>query len=177
VKRAVACAEEIVVELLDAGFVRHRWVGKRARAGRLRRILALVAVDQVEPLGLGVVRLEVAVGDGPGWGDAAVVLDLLEVALAQAEQDPAVDLGVAANEVVGVRAERDPVLVIPPFGGDIALVVEDLARVPVLALARQVAAALEQQDLLARRCESVGERPAARAGADDYEVVVVHRFG
>ena len=102
------------------------------------------------------------------------MLDLLEIALAQAEQDPAVDLGVAADEVLGVRSERDPVLVVPAFGRDVALAVEHLLRVPVLALAREVAAALEKQDVLARRREPVRERAAAGAGADDDHVVVVH---
>ena len=58
------------------------------------------AVDEVELLGLGVVGLEVGVGDRPRRRDAAVVADLAEVALAQAEQDRAVDLGVAADEVL-----------------------------------------------------------------------------
>ena len=103
------------------------------------------------------------------------MLDLVEVALAQAEQDPRVDLGVAADEVLGVRAERDAALVVPAFGGDVSLAAEHLLGLPVLGLAREVAAALEQQDLLARRREPVRERAAAGAGADDDHVVVLHR--
>ena len=151
------------MQLLDPRLVRDGGVGERARARRLGRVLAGLAVDEVEPLGLGVVGLEIGVGDRPGGGDAAVVLDLLEVALAKAEQDAAVDLGVAADEVLGVRAERDAVLVIPALGGDVPLAAEDLLGVPVLGLAREVAAALEQEDLLARRREAVRERAAARA--------------
>jgi hypothetical protein len=54
------------------------------------------------------------------------VLHLLEVALAEAQQGPAVDLGVAADEVLGVRAERDAVLVVPALGGDVSFAPEDL---------------------------------------------------
>src|SRR5438874_1274453 len=107
-------------------------------------------MDEVQSLGLGVVRLEIGIGDRPGWGDAAVMLDLLEVALAKTQQDAGVDLSVAADEVLGVRAKRDAVLVIPAFGGDVSLAAEDRLGVPVLELAGQVAAALEQQDPLAR---------------------------
>jgi hypothetical protein len=45
-------------------------------------------VDEIEALGLGVVGLEVGVGNGPRRGSTAVVLDLVEVALAKAEEAP-----------------------------------------------------------------------------------------
>ena len=59
-------ADEVVVQLLDAGLVRHRGVGEGARAIRLGRVLTCLAVDEVQLLGLGVVRLEVVVRDRPG---------------------------------------------------------------------------------------------------------------
>jgi hypothetical protein len=77
------------------------------------------------------------------------VLDLVEVALAKAEEHPAIDLGIAADEVLRVRTERDAMLVIPALGGDVSLAAEDLRGVPVLAFARQVTAPLEEQDSLA----------------------------
>src|SRR5206468_6248496 len=45
-------------------------------------------------------------------------------------------------------------------------------RAPVLLRAAQVVAALQEQDSLARRGQRVGQRPAARARADDDRVVV-----
>src|SRR4051794_15031214 len=147
------------------------WPGARRFGG----VLAGLAVDEVEPLGLRVVGLEVGIGDGPGGRDAAVVLHLLEVALAEPQQGPAVDLGVAADDVLGVRAERGAVLVVPALVGDVSLAQEDLSGVPVVELAWEVAAALEQQDPLARRGEAVRERATARAAADDDHVVVIHR--
>ena len=97
-------------ELLDARLVRDGRVRERARAPRLGRVLAALPVHEVEPLGLGVVGLEVGVGERPGGRDAAVVADLVEVALAQAEQDRAVELRVAADEVllVGLELARRP---------------------------------------------------------------------
>jgi len=115
-------------------------------------------VDEVESLGLGVVRLEIGVGDRPGGGDAAVVLDLVEVAFTKAQQDAGVDLGVAADEVLGVRAKRDAVLVIPALGCHIPLAAEDLLSLPVLALPRKVAPRSSRRIFLpdgARRCASV----------------------
>ena len=104
-----------------------------------------------------------------------MVLHLLEVAFAKAQQDAGVDLGVAADEVLGVRAKRDAVLVVPVLGRHVPLAAEDLFGLPVLELPREVATALEQEDLLAGRREAVRERAAARAAADDDHVVVLHR--
>src|SRR3954465_4567509 len=91
-----------------------------------------------------------------------------------AEERSTVDLRVAADEVLGVRTERDPALVIPALGRDVSLTSEHLPGVPVLGLAREVSAALEQEDVLARRREAVRERAAAGARADDDHVVVLH---
>ena len=76
VERMVAGPLEVVGELLDPRLVRHRRIRERPGAPRLGRILAGLAVDQVQPLGLGVVGLEVVVGDRPRRRDAAVVADL-----------------------------------------------------------------------------------------------------
>ena len=103
--------------------------------------------------------------------------DRAEVLLAEPEQDRPVDLRVAPDEVLRVRLEGGAVLVVPGLARDVAVLQEHLARVPVLGLAGEVAAALEQQDALARRSEPVSERASSRAGADDDHVVVVgHGF-
>ena len=101
VERAVAGALEVVVELLDARLVRDGGVRERARsAGGSVGSSPRLPVHEVELLGLGVVGLEVGVGDRPRRRDAAVVADLAEVALAQAEEDRAVELRVAADVVL-----------------------------------------------------------------------------
>ena len=65
VKRLVVRPDQVVVELLDTRLVGDGWIRVRARARRLGRVLAGLAVDEVEPLGLGVVGLEIGIGDGP----------------------------------------------------------------------------------------------------------------
>jgi len=63
-----------------------------------------------------------------------------------------------------VRAGKElvAVLVVPRLLDVVAVLDLDRVRVPVLLLARHVAAALEQQDALPGRREPVGERPPAR---------------
>jgi hypothetical protein len=126
VERMMAGPDEVVVQLLDARLVRDGRVGERPRRRRLRRVLAALAVDEVQPFGLGVVGLEVVVGQRPGGRDARVVADLVEVALAQAEEDRAVELGVAADEVLLVGAEGVAVPVDPLLAAEVALLEEDL---------------------------------------------------
>jgi hypothetical protein len=67
------------------------------------------------------------------------VLDGLEVALARAEQDRAVDPSRYRDEVLRVGPEGLAVLVVPALGGDVALAAEDLRGVPVLGLAGELA--------------------------------------
>ena len=89
----------------------------------------------------------------PSWW-----LELAEVLLAQPVERRAVELRRAADEVVDLRLERLALLVVPRVRRDVAVVDEHVLREPVLRLARQPVAALEQQDPLARTA-----RGAARA--------------
>ena len=175
VERVQAGRREIVGELLDPRLVRdgRERVG-RAR-GRLGRILAAGSVHLVELLGLRVVGLELGVADRPRRRDAVVVAQLAEVVLAQAIERRAVELRRAADAVVHLRLERVAVVVVPGVGRDVAAVDEDVGGRPVLRLARQPVAALEQEDALARRGQAVHERSAARTAADHDDVVVAHR--
>src|SRR5215467_15311068 len=100
-------------------------------------------------------------------------MDLAEILLAHAEEDRSVELCVPADEVLLVGLEGAAVLVIPELAGQVTVVDEDLAAVPVFRLARQVASALEQQDPLARRRQLVRQRATAGAGTDDDDVVVL----
>ena len=90
---------------------------------------------------------------------------------AQPVQRGAVELGGAADEVVHLRLERLAVAVVPGVRRDVAVVDEHLVREPVLRLARQPAAALEQQDPLARGRQATHQRAAARAAPDHDHVV------
>jgi hypothetical protein len=61
VERVVTCAREVVSELLDPRLVRHGGMRERTRAPGLGRILASLAVNQVEALGLCVIGLKIGI--------------------------------------------------------------------------------------------------------------------
>ena len=175
VERVQARRGEVVGELLDARLVRdgRERVGRAGR--RFGRVLAARAVHLVELLGLRVVGLHLLVGDRPGGGDPAVVPELAEVLFAQTVQRRAVELRRAADAVVHLRLEGLAVAVVPGVRRDVAVLDEHVRGGPVLRLARQPVAALEQQDPLARGSQMPRERAAARAAADDDHVVVAHQ--
>src|SRR5438128_7440626 len=177
VERPVPDARQVVDQLLDARLVAEGWMEVGRARGRLRRIAAAEPVHLVEVLGLRVVRLQVVVRARPGGRDAAVVGDLAEVLPAEPDQPRAVELGVPANEVVRAGVELLAVAVVPGLLDVVAVLDLDGARVPVLLLARDVAAPREEEDALARGREAIGERPAPRAGPDDDHVVVIVRHG
>jgi hypothetical protein len=173
VEGLVAGADEVVVELLDPRLVADRRIGVRPGGGRLGRILPALAVDEVEALRLVVVGREVLVRERPRGRDAGVVANLAEVPFAEPEEDGAVHLRLATDVVVLAGMERLPVLVVPGLVRLVLVLDEDGVRVPVVRLAGQVVAALEEEDALPRRRQSVRERSPSRAGADDDDVVVI----
>ena len=142
-------AHEIVVQLLDPWLVADGRVWIRSRSGRLCRVLAALAVDDVEALSLVVVGSKVLVGQRPSRRDPAVMTDLAEVALPEPEEDRAVELRLPTDVVVLAGMEGLSVLVVPGLVCLVLVAHEDGAAVPVVWLAAQVVAALEQQDALA----------------------------
>src|SRR5262249_20455408 len=80
-------------------------------------------------------------GDRPGGRDAVVVADLAEVLGAQPVERRPVELRRAADEVMDLRLERLAGLVVPRLGRDVAVVDEDVGRLPVLRLPRRAGAA------------------------------------
>ncbi len=140
-------------------------------------VFAPGAVHLPQMFSLGIVGGEVGEADGPGRGDPAGVLDLLEVALAQAHEGRAVEAGVSAHPVVGVGGEGLVVLVVPLFLGAIAVLDEHRLGVPVLRLPGQVLAPLQDQDGLARRRQPLGQGRTPGPGADDDHVEMAGHAG
>src|SRR6476661_7214358 len=97
----------------------------------------MLAVDQVEVLGLGVVGLQVVVRDGPGWRDAAMVAKFAEVLRAETEQCRAVELGVSPDVVVDLGLELVAVPVVPDLLREVLPTYEHRLGLPVVALPRQ----------------------------------------
>ena len=170
-ERVVAGALEVVGQLLDARLVgqrRERVLGARVALGR---ILAMVAVDLVQVLGLRVVRLHVVVRDRPGRRDPAVVADLPEILGPEPVEGGAIELRRATDRVVDPGLERLVRLVVPGLLGHVPVVDEDFLGVPVLPLARQPVTALEDQDPLARWRKVPRQGAASGSAPDDDDVV------
>src|SRR6516162_6230991 len=113
---------------------------------RFGRIHAVLAVDVIELLGLAVIGLEIGIANRPGGRDPAMVPDLAEILLAQAEQRSAVEFGVAADVIMDAGLESSTVFAVPGLPRLVFRLYKDSGRVPVVALSWQEIAALEQQD-------------------------------
>jgi len=74
---------------------------------------------------------------------------------------------------VDLRLERVRVSVVPRLGRDVAAVDEHVLSAPVVRLARQPVAALEQQDALPRWRQTVYQRATAGTAADHDHIVCV----
>src|ERR1041384_8475454 len=99
--------------------------------------------------------------------------NLAKVFLAQAKQGCAVEFGVATHKIVRVRVQFFAVNIAPRLFGVVLGFEVDGARAPGVLLARHVISSLEEQNLLTRRREFIGERASTGARADDDYVVVV----
>src|SRR6266446_9386836 len=99
--------------------------------------------------------------------------NLAEILLAQAKQRGSIEFRVSTDVVVGVRMQRLAILIPPLFLGVVAGFSHNRARTPVLFFTRKIAAALDDQDLLACRSKLVGQGSATRAAANDDDVVVM----
>ena len=174
VERVVPDRGQVVRELLDPRLMRDRRERVRRARRRFGRVLATGAVHAVQVLGLRVVGLHLLVGDRPRRRDAVVVAQLAEV-LARAG-------GTARRRRAWLRRRRSSAPAAETRGRarrtrsprHVAAVDEHVLCEPVLGLARQPVAALEQQDALARRRQPMYERAPAGAAADDDHVVSVH---
>ena len=138
---------------------------------RLGRIGAALPVHAEELFGLRVIGLEDVIPQRPSWRNAFVMDDLAEVFAAQAEQGSAVNFGVAADAIVQAGMEGPAVAAVPGFHRLILAVDKNRFRAPVVALALEIVAALQEQDAFAGRGKTQRQCPATGAGTDDDEVV------
>ncbi len=164
---------QVVAQLLDAGFVRHRRVGVLLAGRALGRVLSMLAVDQVEVLRLGVIGLQVVVGDRPGRRDPTMVAKLAEVLRAETEQRSAVELGVPADVIVDLGLELVAVPVVPDLLREVLPAYEYRLGLPVVALPWQERSSFQPEHLRAARGEPVPEGPTPGSRPDDDNVVVL----
>ena len=172
-KRAMSGPCQVIGELPNARLVRDGGMRIRIAGGRLGRIAAARTMHMIKPLRLGVVGRQVLVGERPGRRDPVGVPHNPEIALAQPQQHRAVHFRIAADPVVYAGMERLAVFIVPGLVRLIAFAGEDRFAAPVLPFARQIVAALEDQDALAGGGEPVGEGAAPSAAADDDDVITI----
>src|SRR5665213_2820487 len=97
--------------------------------------------------------------------------DFAEIALAQPQQHGAIDLAIAADEIMQARVKAASLAAVPPLFRLVMALDENLARVPIRALARKIVAAFKQEDSLAGLRQAPGHGAAAGTRADDHNVI------
>ncbi len=95
-----------------------------------------------------------------------------EILFAQSEKRSAIELRVASYIVVRVRMKWLTVLVAPFFLGLILSLDVHRAGIPIGLFPTNVIAALENQNALSRRGQSVSESTSSCSSSDDDHVVV-----
>ena len=164
---------EIVEQLLNPRCMAHRRITIGRASWAFGRIDAMLPVDMIKMLGLCVVGLEVLVAQRPGRRNAAVVSNLTEILLTKPQQGRAINLRIAADVILNAGKERLAVLVIPGLFGPVLGFDKDRLGIPVVFLARQVAAAFEKQNPFPRRRQMVSQRSSAGSRSDDDDVVTI----
>src|ERR1700685_323518 len=139
----------------------------------LRRVFAAQTVNVVKFFGRLVMGLERVVLQRPGRGNPVRMPDFIEVAFPQPQQNGAVDLAVAAHEIMKAGMKAFAVGAVPGLWCLIARIHKYGLAVPILAFARQVAAALQQEDALSRFRQPPRHGAAARAGTNNDDIVMV----
>src|SRR5262249_48595595 len=108
--------------------------------------------------------------------NTTIMLELAEILFAHAEERGTVKLRVSADVVVSMGMQVLAVFVFPKLFGVVLRFDVDGLRVPVVALARDVIAALQDQDLLPGGSQVVGECTSTSSRSDNDDVVVLsHR--
>ena len=154
----------------DAWLVADWWERIIAFAWRFGGVFTGFAVDLIQFLGLIVIRFKVAILQGPFGRETILVPELFEILLAQAEEGCAIDLGVPADVVAKAGMDFATLFVIHRFRG---IVFEGAFIAPVVLLARKERPALQDQDLLPARRDTVEQCASTRSSSDDDNVVMV----
>jgi hypothetical protein len=144
--------------MLNALFVTNCRILVRRAGPRLGWIFTTITVYLIKMLRSRVIRLELVVTDRPGGRDTTVMSNLTKVFLSQTKQSGAVELRVTTDEIVRVRMQLLAVAVAPRFFRVVFGLEVYGARAPVVLFTRNVIAAFEEQDLLARGREAVSQR-------------------
>ena len=131
-------------------------------------------MDLIKLFRCRVVRFQVGILKGPCRGNAFLVLESGEVAIAHAHQGGGVDFSIAPYGIVGLRRERFSILVVPLLRGVVTLFFEHIYIGSVLFLQGHSVAPFQNQNTLARRCQLLRQGASTGPGAhNDYVVVLI----
>src|SRR5581483_6159642 len=155
-------------------FMADRRMRIRTRRSGIGRILAAIPVDVIDMLSLCVVGLKVVIRDRPRGRYAAVMTHFAEVFTTEPKQRGAVKLGISADIVIRMRMKLASVAIVPNLFGVVFRLEIHRRGAPVIFLAGNVVASLEDENLFSGRGELRGESPASGARADDDHVVMAH---
>ena len=172
-ERRVSSFGEFVEEFLDTRFMRNgrEWVFRFRRG--LGRVRSSLAMDLIESLGLGIVRLKVAILQGPLGRNASLMLNPFKIALSQPKHGAPVDLRIASHVVAGAGTKFLSVFVPPHLVSVIALLLKNCCRIPVFFFPSKKTAPFENKNALSTWRQPTRECSAARSGADNDHVVKV----
>ena len=96
-----------------------------------------------------------------------------KILFSEADESGAIKFSVAADEVMSAWHEFISLHVSPRLDIVVAALAYNGTGVPILLFTWDEIAAFEQENLLSRRRQAVGERAASSAASDDDDVVVL----
>jgi len=136
-------------EIFDISLVGHRRKGKGRRARRFRGITGF-AVDREHPFCTAIIRFELLVADGPGRRNAFFMFDFSDVLFSQPRKSGAIDLRIAADEVMNTGRKRLAVLVEPLLFWFVSGLGKDRLGTPVLRFGRKIIPSFQEKNLPTR---------------------------
>ena len=169
-ERAQALGAQSLGDLGDRRIVSERRIRVGARARRLRRVGAGLAMYAEEAFGAGVVGLERVVLDGPRRRQSTGVLHGAEILAPEAEHRGTKHLRMAADIVELPRPKRAAASVGPTLVGLVGGIGVDRLGVPVAVFARHPPPAFQDHDARAGGGQDVGDTATAHTGPDDDDI-------
>ena len=132
----------------------------------------------IEFFGSLIVGFEGVVFYWPRRRNSIWVIYFIEVTLAEAQQDAAVDLAIATDKIMKSGMKFLSLRVILGVRRLITRIRKDGLAVPIFPLPRQIIAALQEEDALSCLCQPPGHGAPAWARAnDDHIIMLAARHG
>src|SRR6185369_9688959 len=136
-------AFQIVGKVLNTLFVAYGWKAIWRARPRFGWIFTASSMYLIEVFGLGVVRLQIVVGNRPCWRHPTVMANLAKVFFTKTKERRTVEFSVATHEVICVRMESATTGIEPRFFCVVTSVEINGLRAPVILFSGYVVSALK----------------------------------